>query len=103
MVNKKNWRNLVGNNAKLSGDINESIIISHLMKSGWDVFKNMSCTGPVDMIAYCRDSNKIIKLDAKSARTEPTSEQKENEIYTCYINDNEDRLTINKGNECIEI
>ena len=36
---KNDWRSLVGNNAKLAGDINESIIISHLMKSGWDVFK----------------------------------------------------------------
>ena len=50
MANKKGWRNLVGNNAKLSGDINEAIIISHLMKFGWDVFKNMSCTGPIDMM-----------------------------------------------------
>ncbi len=33
------WRKKIGNNAKLTGDINEAIIISHLMKSGWDVLK----------------------------------------------------------------
>ena len=82
---KNDWRSLVGNNAKLSGDINEAIIISHLMKSGWDVFKNMSCTGPIDMMAYHRENNEVMKLDAKSYETEPTKEQKEKKIYTCSM------------------
>ena len=104
MKNKKGWRYLVGNNAKLAGDINEAIITSHLMKSGWDVFKNMSCTGPIDMMAYHREKNKIMTLDAKSYETEPTKEQKEKKIYTCYMNREEDTLVINKGeDECIEI
>ena len=101
---KNDWRSLVGNNAKLSGDINEAIIISHLMKSGWDVFKNMSCTGPIDMMAYHREKNEIMTLDAKSHETEPTKEQREKKIYTCYMNKKEDTLTINKGeNHCIDI
>jgi len=101
---KNDWRSLVGNNAKLSGDINEAIIISHLMKSGWDVFKNMSCTGPIDMMAYHREKNEIMTLDAKSQETEPTKEQREKKIYTCYMNKKEDTLIINKGeNHCIDI
>ena len=104
MANKKGWRNLVGNNAKLSGDINEAIIISHLMKSGWDVFKNMSCTGPIDMMAYHREKNEVMRLDAISYETEPTKEQKEKKIYTCCMNRKEDTLMINKGeDEWIEI
>ena len=104
MKNKKGWRYLVGNNAKLAGDINEAIITSHLMKSGWDVFKNMSCTGPIDMIAYNRVSGQLIKLDAKSCDSKPTSEQKRNEIYICWMNSNESKLTVKKEeDEWIEI
>ena len=98
------WRKKFNSNAKLTGDINEAIIISHLMKSGWDVFKNMSCTGPIDMMAYNREKNEVMKLDAKSYETEPTKEQKENKIYTCCMNRKEDTLMINKGeDEWIEI
>jgi len=98
------WRKKIGNNAKLTGDINEAIITSHIMKSGWDVFKNMSCTGPIDMMAYHREKNEIMTLDAKSQETEPTKEQREKKIYTCYMNKKEDTLIINKGeNHCIEI
>ena len=98
------WRKKFNSNAKLTGDINEAIIISHLMKSGWDVFKNMSCTGPIDMMAYHREKNEVMRLDAKSYETEPTKEQKEKKIYTCCMNRKEDTLMINKGeDEWIEI
>ena len=98
------WRKKFNSNAKLTGDINEAIIISHLMKSGWDVFKNMSCTGPIDMMAYHREKNEVMRLDAKSYETEPTKEQKEKKIYTCCMNRKEDTLMVNKGeDEWIEI
>ena len=104
---KNDWRSLVGNNAKLAGDINESIIISHLMKSGWDVFKNMSCTGPIDMMAYHREKNEIMTLDAKSSESSAYSEFNKcihKGIYTCWFDDEKQKVVIIKGeNKCIEI
>jgi hypothetical protein len=56
------------------------------------------------MMAYHRENNEVMKLDAKSHETEPTKEQKEKKIYTCCMNRKEDRLMINKGeDEWIEI
>ena len=104
---KNDWRSLVGNNAKLAGDINEAIIISHLMKSGWDVFKNMSCTGPIDMMAYHREKNEIITLDAKSSESSAYSELGKcihKGIYTCWFDEEKQKVVIIKGEDkCIEI
>jgi len=101
------WRKKIGNNAKLTGDINEAIIISHLMKSGWDVFKNMSCTGPIDMVTYHRENNQIILLDAKSSESSAYSELSKcihKEIYTCWFDEKKQKVVIIKGqNECLEI
>ena len=101
------WRTKIGNNAKLTGDINEAIIISHLMKSGWDVFKNMSCTGPIDMIAYDRESNQIIPLDAKSSEASAYGELGKvihKGIFTCWFDEKKQKVVIVKGEgECIEI
>ena len=84
------WRTKIGNNAKLTGDINEVIIISHLMKSGWDVFKNMSCTGPIDMIVYHRENNQTISLDAKSSESSAYAELSKvihKGIFTCWFDE----------------
>jgi len=101
------WRKKIGNNAKLTGDINEAIIISHLMKSGWDVFKNMSCTGPIDMVTYHRENNQIILLDAKSSESSAYAELSKcihKGIYTCWFDEKKQKVVIIKGqNECIEI
>ena len=34
------------------GDINEQIAITECLKAGWDVFKNVSAAGPVDMCIF---------------------------------------------------
>jgi hypothetical protein len=101
------WRKKIGNNAKLTGDINEAIITSHIMKSGWDVFKNMSCTGPIDMVIYHRENNQIILLDAKSSESSAYAELGKcihKGIYTCWFDEKKQKVFIIKGqNECIEI
>jgi len=101
------WRKKIGNNAKLTGDINEAIITSHIMKSGWDVFKNMSCTGPIDMVTYHRENNQIILLDAKSSESSAYSELSKcihKGIYTCWFDEKKQKVVIIKGqNECLEI
>ena len=101
------WRKKIGNNAKLTGDINEAIIISHIMKSGWDVFKNMSCTGPIDMVTYHRENNQIILLDAKSSESSAYAEHGKcihKGIYTGWFDEKKQKVVIIKGqNECLEI
>ena len=95
-----NWKEKFKNNAKLSGDINESVIISHFMTRGWDVFKNMSCTGPIDMIIYSREENILYKIDAKSSEQSAMSEfmrTKYRGIYTCYFDDENKKVMIIKG------
>ena len=94
-----NWRTKIGNNAKLIGDINENVIIAHLMKSGYDVFKNQSCTGPIDMIAYHRENNEIIPLDAKSSESSANTELSKvlhKGINTCWFNEDKKKLSLLK-------
>ena len=94
------WKENFKNNAKLSGDINESVIISHCMTRGWDVFKNMSCTGPIDMIIYNREENILYKIDAKSSEKMAMSfyeKVKDKDICTCYFDDENKKVIIIKG------
>ena len=102
-----NWRKKFNSNAKLTGDINESILIAHFMKEGWDVFKNMSCTGPIDMIVYHRENNQTISLDAKSSESSAYAELSKvihKGIFTCWFDEKNQKVVIVKGEgECIEI
>ena len=50
--------------AKRKGDINEINVCSLLLKDGYEVFKNICCTGPVDLILM--KDNKITLVDVKS-------------------------------------
>ena len=93
------WRKKFNSNAKLTGDINESILIAHFMKEGWDVFKNMSCTGPIDMIIYNREENILHKIDAKSSEPSSYAELskcKDKGIYTCYFSEEKQKVVIVK-------
>ena len=93
------WREKFKNNAKLSGDVNESILIAYFMTEGWDVFKNQSCTGPIDMIIYDREENIIIKIDAKSSESSAYAELlkcKDKGIYTCYFNEEKQKAVLVK-------
>jgi hypothetical protein len=97
-----NWRKKFNSNAKLTGDINESILIAHFMKEGWDVFKNMSCTGPIDMIIYNREENILHKIDAKSSVASAYAELskcKDKGICTCYFDEGKQKaVMIKDGN-----
>ena len=50
--------------AKRKGDINEINVCSLLLKDGYEVFKNICCTGPVDLIIM-KDNNTTL-VDVKS-------------------------------------
>tara|TARA_R100001244_G_scaffold3945_2_gene5119 strand:- start:450 stop:884 length:435 start_codon:yes stop_codon:yes gene_type:complete len=111
-LKKDNWRKKFNSNAKLTGDINESILMAHFMKEGWDVFKNMSCTGPIDMFIYKREENITHKIDAKSSESSAYAELskcKDKGIYTCYFSEEKQKVVMVKdgnaqdGYETIEI
>jgi len=48
------------------GDINEQIAITECLKAGWDVFKNVSAAGPVDMCIFNIEKNIFYYIDVKS-------------------------------------
>jgi Holliday junction resolvase len=52
---------------KRKGDINEITVCNILLKDGHEVFRNLCCTGLVDVVAI--KNNNIILLDVKSPLT----------------------------------
>jgi hypothetical protein len=61
-----NWRNKFGNNAKRVGDVVESLVVSRLLQSGWEVFTNVSSVGLVDMCTLNIEKNNFYYIDVKS-------------------------------------
>lgn len=49
---------------KYKGDYTEYKAVTYLMESGYEVFKNVSSKGPVDMIAY--KDHTLIYIDVKT-------------------------------------
>ena len=62
---RKTWRAMTGNNAKRNGDITEMDFCNAVSKHGWEVFKNVSCVGPVDCIVMDTEG-KLYKVDVKT-------------------------------------
>ena len=68
---------------KRTGDITEITACNLLLKEGYEVFRNLCCTGPVDIVII-RD-NKVFLVDIKTPHVykdkmhfnKPTSIQKE--------------------------
>ena len=51
---------------KRTGDITELKVCHHFLKEGYEVFKNVSCTGIVDIILFDKNSGETILLDIKT-------------------------------------
>ena len=51
--------------AKRNGDITEMDFCNAVSKHGWEVFKNISCVGPVDCIVM-NTKGKLYKVDVKT-------------------------------------
>ena len=65
---KKTWRAIHGNNAKRNGDITEMDFCIAAAKHGWEVFKNVSCVGPIDCIVM-NNKGKLYKVDIKTVHS----------------------------------
>ena len=86
MVNYKDkkidhvWRSKFGLNAKRIGDVSEQLVISRLLQCQWEVFKNVSSVGPIDIYAVDLNGKYSISLDVK---TIPSNVK----CITSFIND----------------
>ena len=52
--------------ASRKGDIAELFVAQYFMKEGFDVFRNLGCDGPIDLIIHNRATNVTLKIDVKS-------------------------------------
>ena len=57
---------LVGTDPNRTGDITEHKAIVWLLDQGYEVFHNVSCVGPVDIIVMSKETGKILKVDVKT-------------------------------------
>jgi len=63
---QNNWKKKFGRNAKRIGDVTEHLVITRLLKSGWEVFKNISSVGLVDICILNLEKNLSYYIDIKS-------------------------------------
>jgi hypothetical protein len=63
---QNNWKKKFGKNAKRIGDITEHLVITRLLKSGWEVFKNVSSVGLIDICIFNLEKNLFYYIDIKS-------------------------------------
>tara|TARA_R100000781_G_scaffold114268_2_gene84641 strand:+ start:752 stop:1102 length:351 start_codon:yes stop_codon:yes gene_type:complete len=66
----KKWKNKFGGNTSRIGDVVEYSFCTRLLKQGFEVFKNMSCTGDIDVITYEEKTNlppnELLFIDIKT-------------------------------------
>ena len=55
-----------GDQKKVIGDISEHRAIIKFLKEGYMVFKNVSGTGPIDMVLVHQKTGEIRKIDVKT-------------------------------------
>ena len=51
---------------KVTGDVNEFKAVIKFLKEGYMVFKNVSGTGPIDMVLVHQKTGEIRKIDVKT-------------------------------------
>tara|TARA_R100001082_G_C4322292_1_gene141704 strand:+ start:337 stop:612 length:276 start_codon:yes stop_codon:yes gene_type:complete len=51
---------------KVTGDVNEFRAVIKFLKEGYMVFKNVSGTGPIDMVLIHQETGEIRKIDVKT-------------------------------------
>ena len=52
---------------KRKGDITEMELCHHFLKKGFEVFKNISCTGAIDFIVLNNETNEFRFYDSKTS------------------------------------
>lgn len=67
------------------GTASELIVATDLIKKGFEVFRNLSLCGPVDLIA--RNGNTMLRVQVKTQATEFSRlEMENNDLFACLKN-----------------
>ena len=53
------------------GDITEINMCAYFMKKGWEVFRNVSSCGPIDIVIFNKETTKYYFIDAKTSNIIP--------------------------------
>jgi len=81
---QNNWKKKFGRNTKRIGDVAENIVITRLLKSGWEVFKNVSSVGPIDICIFNLEKNLFYYIDIKSPNnTYKSKKTNKNNLRNC--------------------
>jgi len=51
---------------KVTGDVNEFRAVIKFLKEGYMVFKNVSGTGPIDLVLVHQETGEVRKIDVKT-------------------------------------
>ena len=78
---QNNWKKKFGRNTKRIGDVAEHIVITRLLKLGWEVFKNVSSVGPIDICIFNLEKNLFYYIDIKSPNS--TYKSNKNNLRNC--------------------
>ena len=95
------------------GDIEELFVTQHLLREGWEVFKNSSACGPADIILWNKENGETHLVDVKSSEESASSrtvlqKAEKYNVKTGWFNGYKNKFVIinnhNKGDlKCIEI
>ena len=75
------------------GDIMELSMCLHFLEEGYEVFKNVGCTGPVDFIVLDRETGEVRLYDSKKANAH-TAQDNTISAGTSGVTDEQKRLGV---------
>ena len=75
----------------LAGDFAEYYAVTWLWDNGYQVFRNCSCTGPIDLIAIDEDGH-VVYIDVKTSRA--SSSKPENYNKTQMLTDTQKEIGV---------
>ncbi len=76
------------------GDVTELELCYHFLNSGYEVFRNVSCTGPVDFITLDTNSGQLTMYDSKTANVH-TNKDGRKVVYLSNISEKQKELGVN--------
>lgn len=68
--------------AKRKGDISELQVTTHYLQKGYDVFRNVSSTGIIDLVVFCPKTKEIFLYDVKTM----TKYKREDDVINIHTN-----------------
>jgi hypothetical protein len=101
-------------NTNRTGDINEMLVCSKLLEYGFEVMRNVACTGLIDIVVFSNKTKKTYLFDIKTCKPYTkedgsiryhtgylTEHQEEVGIKICFFLDN--KVYVKENTEIVEI